>query len=207
MSVSNVTCCSRPSDPAAMQDLLDLAAAALAAFPATNPDARATFDLLFFWRRLLPAFELAGKHHAIQTDKAGELKLWHVLRVCASLLPDVDAAVVGALHDLLEDTGCSLEECVERCHLTSIQAGALLLLTHHPALSYEDYIQNIQSLSLEHPDAAMARKVKLADLADNLNPRRQALAEAKAGIEAMAPLRARYAAALQVLDFSKKAND
>lgn len=196
MSLPTVTCCQHPSDPATAQALLDLAAATAEALPKMEPDTRAVFDLLFFWRRFLPAFELAGKHHFIQTDKGGELKLWHALRVSASLLPDIDAAVVGALHDLLEDTACTLEECTEACHLTPIQAAALQLLTHDPQDTYENYIE---ALGIETPEGAMARKIKLADLGDNLDTRRYRLAVSKAGVETMEPLRERYLRAWESL--------
>jgi hypothetical protein len=195
MKLPDVT--SHPSDHATLGALLDLAAEARKAFPETASDGHAAvFDLLFFWRRLLPAFELAGKHHFTQTDKGGELKLWHVLRVSASLLPDVDAAVVGALHDLLEDTPCTLEACVAACHLTPVQAAALQLLTHDPQDSYDNYIL---ALTIDTPGGAMARRIKLADLRDNLDLRRFALAVSNSGADAMAPLRERYLRALRVL--------
>src|SRR5690242_11283204 len=55
--------------------------------------------------RFLHALELAVEAHRHQTDKAGEPYAWHVIRVGASLLPDEEAAVVGLLHDVLEDCG------------------------------------------------------------------------------------------------------
>src|SRR6185437_16360810 len=94
-------------------------------------------------------------------------------------------------------TACTLEECTEACHLTPIQAAALQLLTHDPRDTYENYIQ---SLTIETPEGAMARKIKLADLRDNLDLRRFALAVANAGADTMAPLRERYLRARIALD-------
>lgn len=121
------------------------------------------------WDRLLTAIEFAQRAHQGQLDKAGEPYVWHVLRVGISLLPDIDAAIVGVLHDVLEDCPYTVADLAARGVGPQIEALALLCRT--PDQSYEQYIE----LLARHP---LARKVKLADLDDNLDPGRLGRAEA-----------------------------
>ncbi len=139
------------------------------------------------------AISLAAGAHAGQFDKAGEPYLWHVLRVGASLLPDLDAARVGILHDVREDcpqvTG---EQIWSGLANDSELMPVLELLTRKPGQAYEDYIL---ALSVD----PLARKVKVADLRDNLDPRRLALAIEKIGPDKIGTLTARYRQALVTL--------
>ena len=74
------------------------------------------------------AIRLAASAHHNQLDKGGDPYLWHVLRVGISLLPDLDAAIVGVLHDVLEDSpGCAP---AVRQLLKPSQYEALRALTH-----------------------------------------------------------------------------
>lgn len=139
--------------------------------------------------RILHAIELAAGAHHGQTDKAGEPYLWHVLRVGTSLLPDVDAAVAGILHDVLEDCPYTADD-LAAAGVADPVIVALRLLCRDKHQPYEAYIAALAP----HP---LARKVKLADLADNLDPRRLAAAQA-AGCDT-GPLQARYRAAVETL--------
>ena len=112
----------------------------------------------------------ADAAHRGQVDKAGEPYFFHVFRVGASLVPDWSAARVGVLHDVLED--CPQIRPVE---LRSLLAGngemqALLLLSRGKFQTYDEYIRRLA-------DVPLARKVKLADLADTMRPERMAAAE------------------------------
>ena len=144
------------------------------------------------------AILLAAYAHAEQCDKAGDPYLWHVLRVGVSLLPDLDAALLGLLHDVPEDN----PPCAgpARLLLSEDQNCALSLLTRAPSDDYHAYIARIASA----PAAAgsLARKVKLADIADNLRIDRLLRLGAQGGHHndrAVAHLVAKYVHALLLL--------
>ena len=151
---------------------------------------------------LLPfreALRFATVAHAMQLDKGGELYICHCARVGVSLLPDVDAAVVGVLHDVLEDTAIQVSEL--ELFLATLFPGihpaacllALCLLRHHKDDPYEEYIAALAKNPL-------ARRVKLADLEDNLrmDRLRRALNEGTT-LETLYFLRRRYRRAQKVL--------
>ena len=114
--------------------------------------------------RLRAAIDLAFDAHAGQVDKAADPYIWHILRVGMSLLPDMEAAIVGLLHDAIEDSplptvtarminsdlGLRIETCV-------------IALTRLHGQTYAEYIHSIAT----HPDP-IVRQVKIADLYDNL---------------------------------------
>src|SRR5271157_5837662 len=52
---------------------------------------------------LADAIGTSAEIHRGQKDKGGHPYYRHPLRVGLSLLPDVDAAIVGVLHDTIED--------------------------------------------------------------------------------------------------------
>ena len=147
--------------------------------------------------RFRDAFLFAEEAHDGQLDKGGEPKICHVVRVGSSLLPDIEAAVVGLLHDVVEDTPASLHQLIHALDLTPAQANAIALVTRKEGEPYADYIHSIATAAT--PGAQIARLVKLADLRDNLNPRRQAQAEGRAGAGVMVPKRLAYLAAVDVL--------
>lgn len=123
------------------------------------------------------AVGFAESAHGDQLDKGGELYVYHCFRVGASLLPDINAAVAGVLHDVLEDTvippGALCEFIVDLLPSTGIYVFATVQqLTRDPAVDYADYIAGVA-------DHFLARRVKLADLKDNLRPERMALAVKK----------------------------
>lgn len=160
--------------------------------------------------QLLTAIRFASTAHDGQLDKGGEPYIFHCLRVGGSLLPDVEAAVVGVLHDALEDTEFNPCEAYFHLRLSRDQIKALGLLCRLPFLSIPfielpphrppKYMTYIRRLS-QNP---LARKVKIADLKDNLDPRRNALArerlrEAGRSNEMRSHV-ARYRAALALLE-------
>jgi (p)ppGpp synthase/HD superfamily hydrolase len=112
------------------------------------------------------ARSLATEHHAGQVDKAGQPYLGHIERV-ADRVSHLEAEVVAAalLHDILEDTAATPADLVAAgIPATVIEAVVLLTKTGGPLDAYYARIR-------EHP-AALA--VKLADIADNSDPDRQA---------------------------------
>lgn len=133
------------------------------------------------------AIVLAAQAHAGQTDQQNAPYIRHCLRVMERLAPDVNAMVVGVLHDLLEDTEATLTPD----DLSYDQWHALQLLTKRDGESYEDYI--VRLCGPIQPPGRLARRVKLADLADNL-ARNHRLRDPKRSL-----LRARYEAAQRVI--------
>jgi hypothetical protein len=130
-----------------------------------------------------------------QRDKAGIPYALHVVRVACSLLPDEDAAIVGAMHDILEDCSNDTKRAQMKEAILLFQkpfiSEAVLLLARDKSVLYADYIAALAPNPL-------ARKVKLADLRDNLRPDRIAAAEANG--HDMSQLKQRYQAALTYLE-------
>ena len=67
---------------------------------------------------------------------------------------------IALAHDLLEDTDCTILELKQFFNLEDI--NALRLLTKMPHQNYNGYIRNIKKNTL-------AKKIKIADIEDNLN--------------------------------------
>ncbi len=112
------------------------------------------------------ARHLAETHHAGQLDKAGAPYIGHIQRV-ADRVSHLDPEVIAAalLHDILEDTAATAADLAAAgIPATVIEAVVLLTKTGGPL---EDYYARIR----EHP---VALAVKLADIADNADPARQA---------------------------------
>ena len=142
------------------------------------------------WARLQCAIDIAHEAHAGQTDKAGEPYIYHVLRVGMSLLPDVDAAVVGLLHDVIEDSPGPPNFRRPILEIGYHTWEAILDLTRSPMQLYDDYIACVNRSEL-------ARKVKLADLRDNQDLDRQKRAIANgADPDKIRELQVRYAKAI-----------
>lgn len=140
--------------------------------------------------RLTEAIALACRAHQGQLDLGGEPYIAHVLRVGLSLLPDVEAAIVGVLHDAVEDGDVQYPRLV--AEFGESMANAVSFLTKWSKDdAYDFYIERVAT----HP---LATRVKLADIADNLDPRRLALAQ-KNGAD-VARLVKKYVRARAVLD-------
>lgn len=136
---------------------------------------------------------LAARAHEGQFDKGGEPYLWHALRVGVSLLPDIDAACAGVLHDVLEDCPhVSEAEILEALAGDEEMLRVLRLLTRPAGRRYFDYLNGCAG----HPTA---RKVKIADILDNLDERRLARIQQSGQPETTLRLRTKYVGALAVL--------
>ena len=109
------------------------------------------------------AVALAALAHRGQTDKAGKPYILHPLRVMLSL-PDETARIVAMLHDVLEDTAVTVADLREAGYSDEI-LNALDALTRKSSESYEEFIDRAGAIPL-------ARRVKLADIADNLDESR-----------------------------------
>jgi GTP diphosphokinase / guanosine-3',5'-bis(diphosphate) 3'-diphosphatase len=106
------------------------------------------------------AIEIAARAHAGQVDKAGAPYILHPLRVMMAV-DSPDERMAAVMHDVVEDTSVTLEEL--RSHgfaeevLTAIHA-----LTKTPG---EGRLAAAKRASAN----PIARAVKLADVADNMN--------------------------------------
>lgn len=121
------------------------------------------------------AIQIAVENHRFQTDESGHLYMLHLFRVMHKFTDPIDKAI-AILHDVLEDT--SLPEYELRSELKSRASSsnasstyrdrladyvtdAVVVLTHKPDVTYEDYILNILRTNIA------ATRIKLADLEDN----------------------------------------
>lgn len=108
---------------------------------------------------LAQAIHLATQLHAGQVDKAGKDYIQHPLRVMDTVAGETEK-IVAVLHDTLEDTSITFEE-LER-QFGEIVANAVQTLSRLKQEDYFDFIERVKG-------NAIAAKVKIADLHDNMN--------------------------------------
>ena len=130
--------------------------------------------------QLAYAIKLASCFHVKHQDKNGEAYILHPLRVMFQM-ETYDEKVVAVLHDVIEDCdGVCLETLqqlgIEDKYLESIDA-----ISRREKESYIDYIHRVEKNTI-------AKKVKIADLVDNLSRK-----------GANVSLRYRYVQALSIL--------
>ena len=114
------------------------------------------------------AIDFMRTAHGNQVDLAGKPYWRHPARVMLALGPDatMDEKLVALLHDVLEDTAVTVDQ-LRAGGFNEAVIEAVVLLTRPPTVTYTEYIR-----ALAATGNALAIKVKLADLADNLNPAR-----------------------------------
>ena len=105
------------------------------------------------------AIDIAYEYHHGQKDKSGRPYFVHVMHV-AEQMDDEYSACAALLHDTLEDT--ELKADVLEREFPGEVVEAVKLLTHKESTDYFDYVREVK----KNP---IARKVKLADLAHNLD--------------------------------------
>ena len=106
------------------------------------------------------AIEIALDAYAGQTDKADATYIRHPLRVMEQMDSETER-VVAVLHDVVEDADYSLED-IEREFDQEVR-DAVDALTKRDGEAYlEDFIPRANS-------NALARKVKRADIEDNMD--------------------------------------
>lgn len=111
------------------------------------------------------AIALAVAAHRGQRDKASAPYILHPLRVMLRLEGEAER-MAAVLHDVVEDTRYTLEHLREQGYPEPV-LEALECLTRREGESYEAFIERLR------PNA-LARRVKLADLEDNMDIRRLA---------------------------------
>ena len=111
------------------------------------------------------AIALAVETHSGQADKAGEPYILHPLRVMFSL-PSGDERIVGVLHDVVEDGEVSFED-LKRMGFSPAVIDAIDAVSKRPDEEGSD--EGYQAFVERAGANPIARKVKMADLLDNLD--------------------------------------
>lgn len=109
------------------------------------------------------AVMLAARAHRGQMDKGGHPYILHPLRLMLGLTLELDR-MAAVLHDVVEDAGITLEDLRRQGYPEPV-ISALDCLTRRKGETYEAFIQRLKPNPL-------ARRVKLADLRDNMDLRR-----------------------------------
>lgn len=135
------------------------------------------------------ALRIAYEAHAGQLDKCGIPYVFHPYHL-AEQMPDEATTCAALLHDVVEDTGITLDELA--CSFPADVVDAVRLLTHEEDVPYLDYVRAIAA----HP---IARTVKRADLLHNLDDTRFA-GQADVPKRDIARRREKYTAALAILE-------
>lgn len=104
------------------------------------------------------AMKLAFQAHKNQVDKSGMPYVFHPFHLAEQMTTE-ETAVVALLHDVVEDTDCTLQDLIAMGYPASV-TDALALMTHDKSVPYLDYIAKIK-------DNPIAKAVKLADLRHN----------------------------------------
>ncbi len=109
------------------------------------------------------AILLATEKHRGVTDKGGAPYILHPLRLMCQFRAEAEQ-MAAVLHDVVEDSDVTLDD-LRRLGYSEEVVEALDHLTRRADETYEQFIQRIKPHSL-------ARRVKLADLLDNMDIRR-----------------------------------
>lgn len=109
---------------------------------------------------LQTAINIAVQAHDGQVDKAGKPYILHPMRVMLRG-ETPEEMMLGILHDVIEDTDVSLDE-IRSYGFSDEVCHSLSLLTHDRSVPYDDYIRLVGT-------DALATRVKLYDLHDNMN--------------------------------------
>ena len=109
------------------------------------------------------AIAIAVEAHRGKKDRYGSPYILHPLRVMGRLNSPMEKAV-GILHDVVEDTDWTFEDLTHEGFPESV-LEALKCVTKRDGEPYDDFVRR----SASNP---LAKRVKLADLEDNLDLRR-----------------------------------
>lgn len=112
---------------------------------------------------LKKADQIAQEAHKDQVDKAGKPYIAHP-RAVAEMLEDWEEKIAALLHDVCEDTSWTIDR-LRAAGFPERICQTVDLLTRPAGVSYGDYLKRLR-------DSRMARNVKLADLAHNMDLRR-----------------------------------
>jgi guanosine-3',5'-bis(diphosphate) 3'-pyrophosphohydrolase len=107
------------------------------------------------------AIIIAAEAHKMQVDKSGKPYILHPLRVMLNV-ETKDEMICAVLHDVIEDSKVKPKDLLEKGFTVEI-IEAILSVTKNPEdKDYFDFIERAK----KNP---IGRKVKIADLNDNLD--------------------------------------
>lgn len=106
------------------------------------------------------AIEIAARVHAGRVDKGKSPYILHPLRVMLAVEGKTER-IVAVLHDVIEDFEWTLS-ALEQEGFSPTVVEAVDALTHREGETYEEYVKRAGKNRI-------ARRVKIADLADNLD--------------------------------------
>ncbi len=109
------------------------------------------------------AIAIAARAHKGVKDKAGAAYILHPLRMMMRLKTEAEM-MTAILHDVVEDTDWTIEKLREQGFSEEVLA-AVECVTNREGESYEKFIERAG----KNP---IARRVKIADLEDNMNIQR-----------------------------------
>jgi (p)ppGpp synthase/HD superfamily hydrolase len=109
------------------------------------------------------AIRIAAQLHEGQLDRYGAPYISHPLRVMARVTTD-DEKMAAVLHDVIEDSEWTLDD-LRKEGFSAVVLKAVDDLTRRAGEDYLNYIERLKPNPI-------ARKVKLADLEDNMDLRR-----------------------------------
>lgn len=110
----------------------------------------------------IKAINMAYQAHEGQFDKGGLPYIFHPYHL-AEQMKDEYSVCAAVLHDVVEDTDVGIDVIARE--FPAEVAQAVRLLTHDPEMPYLEYIERLK-------DDPIARQVKLADLAHNMDDTR-----------------------------------
>lgn len=107
------------------------------------------------------AYEIAEKQHDGEKDKGDSPFILHPLRVGLNFTDDDELMAAAFLHDVVEDTDMTLDDLAQEFPPRVIRI--VDAVTRRVGETYMDFIRRCAG----DPDG---RRVKLADIQDNLRP-------------------------------------
>jgi len=110
------------------------------------------------------AIQIAVEAHAGVLDKGGNPYLLHPLRVMFSLHTEPER-IVGVLHDVVEDSEWTFEDLAEEGFSEEILLALKSVTKTSDSEDYELFVERAK----QNP---IGRKVKIADITDNLDVKR-----------------------------------
>jgi (p)ppGpp synthase/HD superfamily hydrolase len=102
----------------------------------------------------------ALRAHTGVTDKAGRAYILHPLRIMAKMTTDSEMSA-ALLHDVIEDSDITAADLLSD-GIPGEVVDAVLCLTKREGENYQDFVVRAK----QNP---IARKVKIADIEDNIN--------------------------------------
>ena len=106
------------------------------------------------------AIAIAAEAHRGQTDKAGAPYILHPLRMMIRMKTEAEM-ITAILHDVVEDSSWTIERLREKGFSKEVLV-AVECVTNRSGENYEQFIERAGK-------NLIARRVKIADLEDNMN--------------------------------------